>query len=197
MSMSGIPWWTTDIGGFWGGDTESEEFRELIIRWFQFGGFCPVTRLLGFRAQTQIHVDRHPGLIVMSGGDNELWSFGEENYERLKKLVALRERLRPYIMVYMQEAKRTGISIMRPLFMEYPEDEVCYSIEDAYLFGRDILFAPLTAAGQTKRRVYIPQGRWINVNDRCTVQGGRWIEGEADLNNLIALDRAGAELQED
>lgn len=196
MAMSGILWWTTDIGGFWGGDIESDEFRELIVRWFQFGVFCPVTRLHGKREKPQNHVDRHPGIFEMSGGDNELWSFGEDNYRRLKQLAALRERLRPYVMQYMAEAKETGISIMRPLFMEYPQDEVCYRIEDAYLFGRDILFAPITEKGQTKRRVYVPQGRWVNVNNHAIIDGGQWIEAEADLNHFIAFVREGAEVME-
>ncbi len=194
MAMSGIPWWTTDIGGFWGGDIESEEFRELIVRWFQFGVFCPVTRLHGKREKPEHHVDRHPGLAEMSGGDNELWSFGEENYGRLKKLVELRERLRPYIMQYMMEAKETGLSIMRPLFVEYPEDDECYGIEDAYLFGRDILFAPITEREQTRRKVYLPEGSWININDQSRIEGGQWTAAEADLDHFIAFVREGAEV---
>ncbi len=194
MAMSGIPWWTTDIGGFWGGDTESEEFRELIVRWFQFGVFCPVTRLHGVRVKPKGHRDRHPGLPEMSGGDNEIWSFGDTVYEILRGLVELRERLRPYVMQYMREAKETGVSIMRPLFMEYPEDETCYALEDEYLFGRDILFAPVTEMGVTSRSVYLPQGKWIRTADRGVFEGGRTVRAEAELDTFIAFVREGAEV---
>lgn len=192
MAMSGIPWWTTDIGGFWGGDTESEEFRELIVRWFQFGVFCPVTRLHGVRVKPKGHVDRHPGIYEMSGGDNEIWSFGERDYEILKDLVHLRERLRPYVMQYMEEAKRTGVSIMRPLFMECPDDETCYCIEDEYFFGKDILFAPITEQGVTERKVYLPEGRFVRTTDKACFEGGQWIHAAAGIDEFIAFVREGA-----
>lgn len=196
MAMSGIPWWTTDIGGFWGGDIEGEEFRELIVRWFQFGVFCPVTRLHGVRIKPKDHIDRHPGIYEMSGGDNEIWSFGERDYEILKNLIALRERLRPYVMEYMKEAEETGISIMRPLFMEFSEDENCYLQEDEYLFGRDILFAPITEKGMTKRNVYLPEGRWVNVNDHTVTEGSCTVYAAAEIDQFIAFVREGAPVLE-
>lgn len=192
MAMSGIPWWTTDIGGFWGGDTESDEFRELIVRWFQFGVFCPVTRLHGNRIKPKNHIDRHPGINETSGGDNEIWGFGEKNYEILKDLVMLRERLRPYVMKHMEYAQKTGISIMRPLFVDNPNDDICYTIEDEYMFGDDILFAPIAEKGLTEREVYLPQGRWINVNDRTVAEGGKWVKSHAEIDEFIAYVREGA-----
>ena len=194
MAMSGIPWWTTDIGGFWGGDTESDEFRELIVRWFQFGVFCPVTRLHGTRVKPKNHVDRHPGINETSGGDNEIWSFGERNYKILKELVELRERLRPYVMKHMEDAKKTGLSIMRPLFIDYPEDNVCYTLDDEYMFGNDILFAPIAVRGLTERDVYLAQGRWINVNDKSVAEGGRWVKACAEIHEFIAYVREGADV---
>ncbi|MBO5072935.1 MAG: hypothetical protein J6C32_08210, partial [Eubacterium sp.] len=196
MAMSGIPWWTTDIGGFWGGDIEGEEFRELIVRWFQFGVFCPVTRLHGVRVKPKDHVDRHPGIHEMSGGDNEIWSFGERDYGILKDLIALRERLRPYVMEYMKEAEKTGISILRPLFMEFPEDENCYQQEEEYLFGRDILFAPITEKGVTGRDVYLPEGRWVNVNDHTVTEGSGTVYATAEIDQFIAFVREGAAVLE-
>lgn len=196
MAMSGIMWWTTDIGGFWGGDIESGEFRELMVRWFQFGVFCPVTRLHGSRIKPKGHVDRHPGLPETSGGDNELWSFGEGNYDILRELVMLRERLRPYVMHFMEEAKVTGISIMRPLFMECPDDENAYAAEDEYFFGSDILFAPITEQGKTERMVYLPEGRFVRTTDRKVYDGGRWVNASAAIHEFIAFVREGAEVLE-
>mgnify|MGYP000821518195 FL=1 len=149
MAMSGIPWWNSDIGGFLMGDIESDYFKELVVRWAQFGVFSPVMRLHGSRLRTKNQKDRHPGVKERSGGDNEIWSFGEENYKILKGLVELRERLRPYICHYMDLASETGAPIMRPMFFDYYEDEVCYTLEDQYMFGEDILFAPISAQGQT------------------------------------------------
>ena len=136
MAMCGIPWWTTDIGGFYGGDIESDEFRELIVRWFQYGVFCPVFRLHGSRNGH----DRTRDIIEPSGGDNELWSFGDRDYEILRDLVFLRERLRPYIHEQMAIASKDGVPVMRPLLFDWPEDETCTSIGDEFLFGDDILF---------------------------------------------------------
>lgn len=193
MAMCGIPWWNSDIGGFWGGDIESEYFRELIVRWFQFGVFCPVTRLHGSRNRPKDHVDRHPEVKERSGGDNEIWSFGEKAYPILKKLIALRERLRPYIHKYMNIASETGVSIMRPMFFDYPEDKICYTLGDQYMFGEDILFAPIVNQGQTDRQVYLPAGKWINVNDKREYEGGMFVDAHAEVSNFIAFVKKGSE----
>ena len=100
IAISGIPWWTTDIGGFKGGDPSSPYFRELVVRWFQFGVFCPLFRLHGVR---------EPGPLVGSeqtGAPNEVWSFGDEAYGIIREQLAIRERLRPYVMDQMATASR-------------------------------------------------------------------------------------------
>ena len=96
MGMCGIPWWNSDIGGFLSGDIESEYFRELIVRWFQFGVFCPVMRLHGSRLRPSWYKQRHPGVKEASGGENEIWSFGERNYPILKKLIEHKGQLLTY-----------------------------------------------------------------------------------------------------
>jgi alpha-D-xyloside xylohydrolase len=194
MSMSGIPWWNSDIGGFHSGDIESDYFRELIVRWFQFGLFSPVMRLHGARNRMSNQVDRHPGVKERSGGDNEIWSFGERNYPILKKLILLREQLRPYIMKYMNIASQTGAPIMRPMFFDYYEDPHCYTLEDQYMFGEDILFAPILEQGVTERSVYLPEGSWINVNDRLTYEGGRTVCVRAEIDQFIAFVKSGSEV---
>ncbi len=141
IGISGIPWWTTDIGGFKGGDPASAYFRELVVRWFQFGTFCPLFRLHGVR---------EPGPMVGSGqtgGPNEVWSFGDEAYGIIREQLELRERLRPYVMDQMVTASTVGLPPMRALFLEFPEEEPAWEVGDEYLFGPDVLVAPVTSFG--------------------------------------------------
>ncbi len=196
MAMSGIPWWNSDIGGFHSGDIETDYFKELIVRWMQFGLFCPVMRLHGSRLRTQGQVERHPGIIEPSGGDNEIWSFGDENYEILKELILLREKLRPYICRYMEIASKEGKPIMRPMFFDYYEDEVCYTLEDQYMFGEDILFAPVTEQGQRERRVYLPKGRWQDVNTGSVSDGQCFIDCHVPLEKFAAFVKEGSPVAE-
>lgn len=194
MAMSGIPWWNSDIGGFLSGDTESEYFRELIVRWAQFGLFCPVMRLHGARIRTKDQPEPHPGIIERSGGHNEIWSFGEENYEILKNLIGLREKLRPYICHYMDIASEEGKPIMRPMFFDYHTDPVCYELEDQYMFGEDILFAPITVQGQRDRRVYLPEGSWQEVNTGKVYAGQTWVDCHAEVKEFIAFVKEGSQV---
>lgn len=193
MAMSGIPWWNSDIGGFFSGDIESSYFRELIVRWFQFGLFSPIMRLHGARSRSQNHVAKHPGIIEPSGGDNEIWSFGDENYPILKKLIELRERMKPYTKKYMDIAEQTGKPIMRPMFFDFYEDEVCYTLEDQYMYGEDILFAPIVNQGQTEREVYLPEGRWVLVSDRTVYEGQQHLQCHANLDQFIAFVKEGSD----
>ncbi len=194
MAMCGIPWWNSDIGGFHQGDIESDYFRELIVRWFQFGLFCPVMRLHGARKQPKNYVPRHPGVKEISGGDNEIWSFGEKNYPILKDLVMLRNRLKPYILQQTKLASEKGTPIMRPMFFDNYDDEECYKLDDQYMFGPDILFAPIYEQGQTERKVYLPKGKWIRTTDKTEYEGGQYISCKAEINEFIAFVKNGAEV---
>lgn len=194
MGMCGIPWWNSDIGGFSKGDTETEYFRELILRWFQFGLFCPVMRLHGCRKRQSGYIHKNPGIIAESGGDNEIWSFGEENYQVLKEILRLRERLKPYIMGLSREASQKGSPIMRPMFFEYPDDAYCYELDDQYLFGSDILFAPIYQYGQTSRTVYLPEGVWVRTNDKTEYNGRSTVTCSASKKEFIAFVRKGADV---
>jgi len=191
MAMCGIPWWNTDIGGFYGADIESDYFKELIVRWFQFGVFSPVMRLHGSRHK---HGERSP-IIEPSGDPNELWSFGEKNFEILKELVFFREKLRPYISEQMKIASDKGYPVMRPMFFEYPEDEICYTLGDQYFFGEDIIFAPIVKQGQTERDVYLPEGEWVLLKDKKTYTKGTHTVS-AKLEEFIAFVRKDAKVLE-
>lgn len=189
-SMCGIPWWNTDIGGFWGADTQSEEFRELIVRWFQYGVFSPVMRLHGNRNR---HGEKKRDVKEPSGDPNEIWSFGKKNFGILKDLIMLRERLRPYIEANMKIAAEKGYPVMRPMFFDFPEDEVCYTLGEQYMFGRDILFAPIVNRGQTEKRVYLPEGEWILTKNKKPYSQG-WHTVNAALDEFVAFVRAGADV---
>lgn len=194
MSMCGIPWWNSDIGGFHQGDTESDYFRELIVRWFQFGLFCPIMRLHGARKKPKNYVPRHPNVKEISSGDNEIWSFGERNYPILKELIEIRERLKPYILKYAEIASKTGTPIMRPMFFDFYDDENCYTTNDQYMFGSDILFAPIYKQGGTERKVYLPKGKWVRTTDKKEYDGGQYVSCKAEIAEFIAFVRKGAEI---
>ena len=188
MSMCGIPWWNTDIGGFWGADTRSDEFRELIVRWFQYGVFCPVMRLHGARIR---HGEKKRDVKEPTGDPNEIWSFGEENFEILKNLILLRERLRPYIEEQMKIASEKGYPVMRPMFFEYPDDETCYETGEQYMFGSDILFAPVVTRGQREKEVYLPEGEWIFTNTG-EQYGPGFHKVKCDIHEFTAFVKKGA-----
>lgn len=190
ISVCGIPWWNTDIGGFWGADTTSDEFRELIVRWFQFGVFSPVMRVHGNRNR---HGEKKRDVKEPSGDPNEIWSFGESNFPILKDLVLLRERLRPYIGKQMQIASEKGYPVMRPMFFDWPDDEVCYTLGEQYMFGDDILFAPIVNRGQTEKQVYLPEGSWIRTGTNEKYAPGLHTVS-AKTDEFIAFVKEGADV---
>ncbi len=175
MAMAGIPWWTTDIGGFFGGDPDAPDFRELVVRWFQWGVFCPVFRLHGARKSSDGETP----------GDNEVWSFGEKAYEIISGLLFMRERLRPYVQRQMDIASETGVPPMRPLFFDFPEDGETWDIDDELLFGPDILVAPVAEHGARERVVYLPRGaQWTDVWNGEVLEGGTTVTAEAPLERI-------------
>lgn len=182
IGLSGIPWWTTDIGGFYNGDINTPYFRELIVRWFQYGVFCPLFRLHGVR---EPQTPASGPLTERTGAPNEVWSFGDEAYEIIREILFLRERLTPYIMEQMRLAHEKGIPPMRPLFFDFPEDEACASVDDEFLFGPNILVAPVLDYEARKRDVYLPAGTsWTDAWADKRINGGQWIEVEAPLDRI-------------
>lgn len=184
MGIAGIPWWTTDIGGFFGGDPDKEEFRQLLVRWFQWGTFCPVMRLHGDRECSDRHVYRKDGREVMfTGGNNEIWSFGEENEAILKKYILLREAMRPYTRKLMKEAHEFGRPIMRPMFYEFPEQEICWDLKEQYMYGDSMLVAPILYEDTEERSVYLPQGHtWTLLHNGQVYEGNQTITVSAPID---------------
>jgi alpha-D-xyloside xylohydrolase len=189
MAMSGIPWWTTDIGGFFGGNPDDPAYRELFVRWFQFAAFCPL-----FRA----HGDREPNSTMgteMTGGPNEIWSFGDEAYAIARDYILLRERLRPYLHEQARQTARSGVPIMRPLLVEFPEDEGSWGVDDQFMFGGDLLVAPVLEPGVRQRVVYLPPGvTWTDAWTGAPAPGGGAITASAPLGRVPLFLRGDARL---
>ena len=189
VALSGLPWWTTDIGGFHGGDPHDEEYRELIVRWFQYGAFCPLFRL---------HGNREPNMpfgLDQTGGPNEIWSYGPEAYSHLEEMLFLRERLRPYILSAMRVAAQTGLPPMRPLFVDFPDDGGTWEVSDEYMFGPDLLVAPVAQYRARSRSVYLPSGaRWTNAWTGEAADGGATVTVEAPLAQIPLFLRDDAAL---
>ena len=128
-----------------------------------------------------------------SGADNEVWSFGDNAYGILKDLLALRERLRPYLHELMQVAAQRGIPPLRPLFLEFPEDPTCETIEDQFMLGPEILVAPVLVQGARQRKVYLPAGQnWMDAWSGDVYSGGRPIEIPAPLETIPVFLKAGS-----
>ena len=194
MGMAGIPWWTTDIGGFHGGDPTKPEFQELIIRWFQYGLLCPVMRLHGNRDP---ETDQPGGPVgggkCSTGADNEIWSFGPQAEKIITELLFLRERMRPYITKVMQEAHELGRPVIRPIFYQFPEDCEAWNVEDEFMFGGDLLAAPVMYAGQRERSVYLPVGSdWVDLRTGERFSGGQRITSPAPIESIPVFARADA-----
>ena len=198
MSVAGIPWWTSDIGGFLGGDISDDHFKELLVRWFEWGAFCPVFRMHGERSpwyeREQEFIDNVRQLT--SGQDNEVWSFGEDNYEILKKYLFIREKLRPYIRECMERAHTKGEPVMRPLFFDFFTDLKSWDIDDEYMFGPDILVAPILSEGAESRKVYLPEGaKWRESSTGRVYDGGQTATANAPIDIIPVFIRDGKDIE--
>lgn len=199
MGIAGIPWWTTDIGGFSGGRPEDKQFQQLLVRWFEWGCFCPVMRLHGDREcddRRVFHADGSPALFT--GGNNEVWSFGEANEKILTSYIFLRELMRPYTRKLMEEAHLYGKPVMRPMFYEFPEQDICWELKEQYMFGPSILVAPILYEDQTERTVYLPSGyKWTLLSDGTVYEGGQTIHVTAPLEQIpVFISEDGPDLVE-
>ena len=196
--LSGIPFWGTDIGGF----VPTSEFTgELYVRWFQFGAFCPLFRSHGRTWKLRLPWGWNTGEL----GPNEVASYtgGAANPDPselhnaavepiCRKFLELRYRLLPYLYSAVHEAHGTGLPIVRALWLHYPADRTAAGRGDEYLWGRDILVAPVVEQGATSRSVYLPAGRWYDFWTEETLEGGRDVSRPVDLTTMPLLVRAGA-----
>jgi alpha-D-xyloside xylohydrolase len=124
-----------------------------------------------------------------------VWSFGERAYGIIRELLFMRERLRPYIMRQMKLASQKGTPPMRPVFFDFPEDERAAAVDDQFMFGPDLLVAPVLHAGKTKRSVYLPEGAsWTDAWTGKKVKGGRTVIAPAPLDKVPLYLKNGRKL---
>jgi alpha-glucosidase len=172
VGLTGIPLWGSDIGGFgFGGECTPE----LYARWFEFSAFCPLCRPHGDQKELR-----------------EPWQFGPEIEAICRKYLQMRYRLLPYIYNAAYEACTAGIPIIRPLVLEYPADPEVVNLADEYLFGPDILVAPVLDEGTLERSVYLPEGNWIDYWSEKMYAGPRLITSQARLDTIPLFIRQGA-----
>jgi alpha-D-xyloside xylohydrolase len=176
LSVSGIPYWTTDIGGFVSANPDDPAYRELYTRWFQFGAFCPIFRAHGTRTTNQ----------------NEIWSYGPEAQKILTAYDQLRYRLMPYIYSVAWKVTNEGYTFMRPLVMDFPSDTQAQNITGQFLFGPAILVNPVVEPGATSRRIYLPESTWYDFWTGSSIQGGHSIETPAPIDRLPLFVRSGS-----
>ncbi len=159
------------------------DFRDLLVRWFEFGVFSPICRLHGFRVPDDVPPPA-PGepvtygqetfnIFTNTGGANEVWSFGPAVEAVLTRLLSLRERLRPYLTAAFDHYARTGDPVMAPLFCHFPDQPDLHDRGDAYMLGPDLLVAPVLAPRATSRSVALPRGEtWVDAWTGTAHDGG-------------------------
>ena len=192
IGLAGIPWWTTDIGGFMTDDVNDPSFRELLIRWYQFAVYSAVLRMHGDRGPYNIPpLDNRErgGGYLHTGQPNELWSYGEENYRIMRKYYDVRISLRDYISELYREAHLTGAPLIRTMFFEFPEDEKSWTLQDQYMFGSKYLVAPVLELHQRERDVWLPEGSWKDVNSGEIIEGKRVIRAAAPLDVIPVYEK--------
>ncbi|MGD0305586.1 MAG: TIM-barrel domain-containing protein [Candidatus Acidiferrales bacterium] len=177
FELSGLPYWTTDIGGFIsGGNPDDPAYRELYLRWFEYGSFCPIFRAHGTRTTNQ----------------NEIWSYGPDAQKILTSYDRLRYRLLPYIYSLGWMTTDQSYTPMRALAMDFRTDVRAQNIGDEYLYGPAILVAPVTEPGATVRHLYLPKARWYDFWTGKAVDGGAAIDTAAPIERMPLFVRAGS-----
>ena len=172
MAMSGVPFWSHDMGGFYGNVT-----KEVFIRWSQFGLFSSHSRLHGTTT-------RQP------------WAYDEEAKNIIKKFVRLRYKLMPYIWKTAKQCVEQGVPFIRPMILECQDDKNVYDIYDQYFFGPDIIAAPVFGGDMAVRSVYLPNGDWQEIlGEKRNFAGGKWYTFECSLDYLPLFRRCDAEIE--
>ena len=178
FSISGIPYWTTDIGGYGypNGNTTDPKYQEVFTRWFEYGIFCPIFRTHGHR----------------DNDTNELWSYGPAE-PTLIRFDQLRYRLLPYVYSLAWQVTKNDYTIMRPLVMDWRTERKVWDITDQFMFGPALLVNPVTEAGATSRSVYLPPASgWYDFWTGEQVSGDQTLQASAPMDRIPLYVRAGS-----
>ncbi|WP_291767621.1 TIM-barrel domain-containing protein [Caldivirga sp. UBA161] len=174
FSISGIPYWTTDTGGFFSGDPSTPAYAEVFTRWLQWSTFCPIMRVHG------------------TWYAKEPWMFTEPVYSIIKQYIEFRYRLLPYIYSVAWMVTSRDYTMMRPLVMDFQSDEEVLNVGDQYMFGPFIMVSPV-AAPVRRRRVYLPgKVQWFDFWTGKAYTGGSYINAEAPLDRIPLHVKAGS-----
>lgn len=174
FSMTGNPFWSADIGGFFGGSPKDPAYQGLFTRWLQFAVFNPMFRIHG------------------TGEGKEVYSFPESARGPLLDAVALRYRLLPFLYAQSWQVADRGASFLYPVGMVFPEDRAAQDLRDQYLFGRNLLVSPVIEQGATSRSVYLPAGTaWIDFWTGARHQGGTKLQVAAPIGQIPVQVAAG------
>ena len=175
FSMSGIPYWSADIGAFFGGKPKDPKYAELFTRWYQFGVFNPMFRVHG------------------TGEGKEMWQFPEATQKILLDYDKLRYRLLPYIYAMSWNVTKRSGTMMRPLAMDFRKDHAALNISDQYMFGKALLVSPVVQPTAAVRTVYLPEGTsWYDFWTGKRHEGGQVISAKADIATIPVFARAGS-----
>ena len=175
FSVSGIPYWNTDIGGFVSGKPTDKNYQELFTRWFQFGAFTPMFRVHG------------------TGAAKEIWRWDEPTQKILADYIRLRYQLLPYIYSTAWQVTSAGGTMLRPLMMDFGDDTNALDVGDQFLFGPEIMVSPVTQSNTVTRSVYLPgHGDWYDFWTGKRVTGGQRIEADSPIETMPLFVRAGS-----
>jgi alpha-D-xyloside xylohydrolase len=172
-----MPYWTTDIGGFFRPEDQytSDAYHELLIRWFEYGAFSPIFRVHGYKSNA------------------EIWNYGTQAENILTQYDELRYRLMPYIYSTAWGVTNNGETLMRALPLEFTSDAGVREISDQFMFGHSLLINPVTTEGATQRNIYLPAGTdWVNFWTGKDTKGGQSITADAPLDKMPIYVRAGS-----
>ena len=178
FSITGLPYWTTDIGGFFrpgNAQYTDKNFHELLLRWFQWGTFNPVFRMHGYMSET------------------EPWKYGAEMESNMRQMLNLRYRLLPYIYSEAWQITSNGSTLMRPMVMDFANDKNAVAQAYQYMFGQSILVTPTIEAGVRKQKVYLPNtDTWYDFWTGKKYDGGQTVMADAAIDKIALFVKAGS-----
>jgi alpha-D-xyloside xylohydrolase len=177
-NLTGMPYWTTDIGGFFRpgrGQYTDEKYQDLLTRWFQWGTFNPIFRIHGYQTET------------------EPWKYGEKVEANLRTMLNLRYRLMPYIYSEAWQVSKNGSTMMRPLVMDFKNDTTAINQPYQYMFGKAFLIAPVTEPNITEWSVYLPKAAgWYDLWTGKHFNGGQTVKAAAQNDKIPVFVKAGS-----